>query len=187
MSGDPSRVERYLAHLDVLSGGVEPQFWPVESTWPGHHGVTAIGYRDMPDDGLLLGFTYGLSLSQQDEWRYGRPELSICVRSKDAAWVLAIAHLAERLRHDCPFTYGDTINFGEPIAQDSPMDGFVVSAPIALDAADAHIELGDDLPVHVVGMYPTYDSERRFVSQHGLEAFWKRDWDPYDVTRPPAA
>jgi hypothetical protein len=186
MNGNPSRVERYLRHLDVLSGTVEPQFWPVESTWPGHHGVTAIGYRDMPEAGLLLGLTYGLSLAHQDAWLRGKPELSICVRSDDVAWALAIAHLAERLRHDCPFSYGDTINFGEPIASDSQMDGFVVFAPIAIDAADAHVEVGDDLPIHIVGMYPTYGSERRFISEHGLEAFWKLDWDPYDVARPPA-
>jgi hypothetical protein len=43
------------------------------------------------------------------------------------------------------------------------MDGFVVFAPIALDAADAHVEVGDDLPIHVVGMYATYGSERRFT------------------------
>jgi hypothetical protein len=131
--------------------------------------------------------TYGLSLAHQDAWQHGKPELSICVKSADAAWVLAIAHLAERLRHDCPFSYGDTINFGEPIAEGSPMDGFVVFAPIALDAADAHVEVGDELPIHIVGMYPTYASERRFISQHGLEPFWTLDWDPYDVARPPAA
>ena len=78
-----TRVERYLTHLDVLSGGVEPQFWPVDSTHPGHQGLTAIGYRDIPEKGLLTGITYGLSLTRQDEWRLGRPELSICVRSQD--------------------------------------------------------------------------------------------------------
>ena len=187
MSANPSRVERYLAQLDVLSGDVEPEFWPVESTWPGHHGVTAIGYRDMPENGLFLGLTYGLSLAHQDVWRHGRPELSICVQSDDATWVLAIAHLAERLRHDCPFSHGDTIDYGEPIARGSQMDGFVVCAPIALDAADAHVEVGDDLPIHIVGMYPTYGSERRFISEHGIEAFWRLGWDPYDVARPPAA
>lgn len=46
---------------------------------------------------------------------YGRPELSVSVRSDDPAWVLAIAYLAEQLRHECPFSYGDTINFGEPM------------------------------------------------------------------------
>ncbi len=76
----PTRVERYLAHLDALSGGVEPDFWPVTSTFPGHHGITAIGYHDLPEKGLILGLTYGLSLSNQEAWRTGRPELSICVR-----------------------------------------------------------------------------------------------------------
>ena len=109
------------------------------------------------------------------------------MKSDDAAWVLAIAHLAERLRHDCPFSYGDTIDFGEPIAKDSQMDGFAVFAPIALDVADAHVEVGDDLPIHIVGMYPTHGSERQFILVHGLDAFLQLDWDPYDVARPPAA
>ncbi len=181
-----TRAERFLAHLDDLSGGVEPEFWPVESTVPGHHGVTAIGYRDMPEDGILLGFTYGLSLNRQEVWRHGRPELSISVRSDDPAWVLAIAYLAEQLRHDCPFSYGDTINFGEPISAESGLDGFVVFGPLALDPADARIDVGDDLPVIVAGMYPTYAVERQFIAEQGLDAFWRLGWDPYDVTRPPA-
>jgi hypothetical protein len=119
--------------------------------------------------------------------RAGRPELSICVKSQDPAWVLAISYLAERLRHDCPFSYGNTINFGEAISSDSSMDGFVVFAPIALDPADAHVDVGDELPIHIVGMYPTYASERRLIAEHGLEAFWQKEWDPYDVTRPPVS
>lgn len=187
MTEDAPRVAKYLAHLDGLSGGVEPKFWPIESTWPGHPGVTAIGYQDMPEDGLFLGLTYGLSLAHQDEWQHGKPELSICVKSDDPTWVLAIAHLAEQLRHDCPFGYGDTINFGEPVVSGSQLDGFVVFAPIALDAADACVDVGDDHPIPIAGMYPTYASERQFIAQHGLEAFWKLDWDPYDVTRLPVA
>ena len=181
-----TRVERYLAHLDALSGGVEPMFWPVESTSPGHQQLTAIGYHDLPEPGLLLGLTYGLSLARQPEWTQGRPELSILVRSDDPAWVLSIAYLAERLRHECPFGYGDTVNFGEPIAAGSALDGFVVFAPLALDQDDARIDVGEDLPVNVVGMYPTHASEREFIKEHGLEAFWQLDWDAYDVTRPPA-
>ena len=34
-------------------------------------------------------------------------------------------------------------------------------------------------------VYPTHASERAFIAQYGLEAFWKLDWDPYDVARPP--
>jgi hypothetical protein len=181
-----TRVERFLSHLDRLSGGVEPKFWPVESTAPGHKGLTAIGYGNMPEDGLLLGVTYGLSLTRQESWRAGRPELSISVRSEDPAWVLAIAYLAEQLRHDCPFSYGNTINFGEPIAAGSALDGFVVFGPLAFEPADARIDVGDDLPIIVVGMYPTYAIERQFIAENGLEAFWKLDWNPYDVVRRPA-
>lgn len=181
-----TRVERFLAHLDGLSGDVEPQFWPIESTAPGHHGLTAIGYRDMLEDGLQVGVTYGLSLTRQESWRLGRPELSISVRSDDPAWVLAIAYLAEQLRHDCPFSYGDTINFGESVAAGSSLDGFVVFGPLAFDPDDARADVGDDLPIVIVGMYPTYAIEREFIAENGLEAFWKLEWDPYDVARPPA-
>lgn len=180
-----TRIEKFLSHLDGLSGGVEPQFWPVEATSPGHHGVTAIEYHDLPDEGLLLGVTYGLSLARQEAWRLGRPELSISVRSDDPAWALAIAHLAEQLRHDCPFSYGNTINFSGPIAAGSSLDGFVVFAPLAFDPGAARVDVGDDLPVTIVGMYPTYAAERQFIAEKGLEAFWALDWDPYDVTRPP--
>lgn len=185
-AGVSTRVEKFLAHLDRLSGGVEPKFWPVESTSPGHEGVTAIGYKNMPEEGLFLGVTYGLSLARQEAWRLGRPELSVSVRSDDPAWVLAIAYLAEQLRHECPFRYGDTINFGEPIAAGSALDGFVVSAPVAFGPDDVRVDVGDDAPIQIAGMYPTYAVEREFIAERGLEVFWALEWDHYDVERPPA-
>jgi hypothetical protein len=185
MTAGTSRVERYLAHLDALSDDVEPEFWPVESTKPGLKGVTAIGYRGLPEPGMLLGLTYGLSLVDHELWQHGKPELCICVQSEDPLWVLAVATLAEQLRGDCPFQYGDTLNFGEPIAPGSALDGFVVFASSVVDREDARVEVGDDHPVHLVGLYPTYLSERQFIRQYGLDAFWKLDWDPYDVSRPP--
>lgn len=178
-----TRVERFLAHLDGLSGGIEPEFWPVESRHPGHHRLTAVGYRNVPEKGLLTGITYGLSLARQESWRNGRPELSICVRSDDPTWVLAIAYLAHSLIHDCPFSYGNTINFGEPITADTQLDGFVVFAPLIVGPEDSRVDVGDDLPINILGMYPTSASERRFITEKGLEAFWRLDWDPYDVTR----
>jgi hypothetical protein len=115
----------------------------------------------------------------------GRPELSISVRSDDAAWVLAIAHLAEQLRLDCPYSYGDTINPGEPVAAGSSLDGSPCSV-LSHSADDARVDVGDDLPIMVVGLYPTYAVEREFIAEHGLEAFWELEWDPYDVARAPA-
>lgn len=186
MTVGPTRVERFLAHLDALSGGVEPEFWPVEPTKPGLKGVTVISYRGLPEAGMFLGFTYGLSLADHDLWQHGKPELCICVQSDDPLWVLAVATLAEHLRGTCPFQYGDTLNFGEPIASGSAMDGFVAFAPAVVERDDARIEVGDHHPVNLVGLYPTYLSERHFIRQHGLKAFWQLEWDPYDVTRPPA-
>jgi hypothetical protein len=49
-------------------------------------------------------------------------------------WVLAVATLAEHLPGECPFPYGDTLNFGEPIAHGTEMDGFVVLGIGDLDA-----------------------------------------------------
>ena len=187
MTPAPSRVERYLAHLDALTGGVEPQFWPVPSTHSDLPRVMAIGYRDSPEAGLFTGLTYGLSLAENALWQHGRPELCISVRSDDPAWVLAAAFIAEQLRGSCPFQYGDTLNFGEPIAAGSAMDGFVVFAPAVLDRDSATVEVGDDHPLHVQGLYPVHASEREFIRTHGLQAFWQLDWDLYDVTRAPVA
>lgn len=177
---------RFLAHLDALTGGIEPEFWRVEPTKPDLPAVTAVGYRDLPEPGMVLGFTYGLSTAQHDRWRSARPELSICVRSGDPAWVLAAATIAEQLRGDCPFQYGDLLDFGSPIAADTAMDGFVVFAPAAVDPDDAEVAVGEELPVRLVGLYPTYASERQFIRDNGLEAFWQLDWDLYDVSRGPA-
>lgn len=83
-----------------------------------------------------------------------------------------------------PFSYGNRSNFGEPIADDTRLDGFVVFAPLVVGPDDSRVDVGNDLPIIIVGMYPTYESERRFINEKGLEAFWRLDWDPYDVSRP---
>lgn len=38
----------------------------------------------------------------------------------------------------------------------------------------------------IVGCYPIHESERLYVNQHGLAAFWDLDWDPYNVRQTPA-
>ena len=110
-----SRAERYLAHLDRVSGGLEPRFTRVASTRPGLHGVTVISYEGVPEPGMLTALTYGVSLATHPEWRLGKPELALSVRSLDPAWGYVLGHVAETLRCECPFAYGDTINLGEPV------------------------------------------------------------------------
>src|SRR5206468_3446633 len=130
-----SRVENYLAHLYRLSSGVEPRFLPIASTHEGIKDVTVMAYRNLPDD-LATALTYGLSLAHHPDWRHGRPELCLSVRSDDERWAWALGHLAERLRGSCPFSYGNTINFGERISPDSPLTAFVVYAPAVVDRDD---------------------------------------------------
>lgn len=108
------------------------------------------------------------------------------MRSTDRRWAQAAAFIAEQLRGECPFQYGDTLNFGEPIAPESAMDTFLAFAPAVLDREDARVEVGKDHPVNIVGLYPHHHSEREFVRRHGPAAFWNLEWDPYDVTRRPA-
>jgi len=185
-----TRVERYLAHLDHLSGGVEPEFFRIGSHDSGPN-VTSILYRALPETGLLTAFTYGLSLAEHQEWKVGRPELCISVSSDDVRWGLAIGNLASTLAGDCPFRYGDTIDIGEPITEGTRMSAFVVFAPSVVDREHYLNVLGepeDAAPsevINIAGMYPIYNSEREFIHAEGLEAFWKLDWDPYDPLREP--
>lgn len=182
----PTRAELYLAHLDRLTDSIEPDFQPVDSTHPGLPRVMSIIYRDLPGPGLLTGLTYGLSLAEHSEWPHGKPELCISVQSEDISWPLAVAYLAEHLRGEAPFCYGDTLNFGEQIVPESKMTAFAIFAPAVLDREDfLNIDVGD-ARINIAGCYPIHDVERQYIQEYGLEDFWRRDWDPYDVTRPPA-
>jgi hypothetical protein len=185
-----SRVEKYLAHLDELSGGVEPRFHHITTSREKQTAVTVMIYKNLPAD-LTTGLTYGLSLATHPEWKLGSPELCISVRSTDPSWVMAVGCMAEQLRGDCPFCYGDTINFGEPIAERSEMTAFVVFAPSVLDKEGRRVDVsapgheGHDI-INIAGMYPIHEVERQYIQANGLEAFWNTDWDMYDVRRKPS-
>lgn len=187
-----SRVENFMNHLDRLSGGVEPQFFPVDSTKPGLPRVTAITYRNLPEDGLLTTVTYGLSLAQHDLWRISSPELCMAVRSDDVIWAHALAFMAETYRGVCPFSYGNVIDFGEQVADESAMTAFLVFAPVVLDRED-YLRIDVGAPGHeghdvinIQGVYPIHEAERQFIAESGFTAFWDLEWDPYDVRRQPA-
>ena len=70
----------------VCSGGAEPLFFPVESTQKGLKGITVITYLGVPEPGMLTAITYGISLTDHPEWKFGKPELCITVRSDDVIW-----------------------------------------------------------------------------------------------------
>jgi Suppressor of fused protein (SUFU) len=180
-----TRVEHYVHRLTAMAGGVAPRQWIVESTKPGLKGVAALGFPDTPQPGTMISVTYGLSLTEHPTWTNSKPELGMCVTSEDPSWMLVPATIGERLCGQCPFSYGDLINWGGPIAPDTQLDGFVAFAPTFISGADARIDLGDPLPVNIVQLYPTYARERDFIGQYGLQAFFSRRADFADVRRPP--
>jgi len=149
--------------------------------------VTALVYRDLPEPGFITGLTYGLSLADHPEWRLGKPELMITVESTDINWAIVPAIFADEWRGQQAFIYGSTMNHGEPICPETKMSAFVIFAPAILEPADCDIDVGEPRKVILNGCYPIHESERKFIQANGLEAFWKLDWDPFDVGRAPVA
>ncbi len=177
-------AEKYLRHLDHIFQQ-EPEFHKNESLIDGIPGVTAIVYKDIPEKGYTTALTYGLSLVKHPEWKFGRPELCISVESPNLDWGQVVGYIANKLRGDCPFTYGQTINFGEKISDDSEMNAFFIFAPSTLDKNDyLNIDIGADYKISIAGLYPIYSEELETINEIGLEAFWHHpDFDNYSVTR----
>ncbi|HSA49671.1 MAG TPA: suppressor of fused domain protein [Yinghuangia sp.] len=188
----PSRVHAYSAHIDRLVGDAEPEVFVAPSTRHDVPGVTALRFAGLPRRGMATSITYGVSLVRHRSWEHGTAELCMCVRSSDAIWSRVLGYLGEQLRGVCPFTYGNTIDFGERIASDTRMTAFFVHASTVIEREDAiGIDVsepslsGTDL-ITIQGMYPIHEIERQFINERGLDAFWNQVWDTYDVSRPPA-
>ena len=64
MSTPGEWASRYLDRIIKLAGGREPGIHLVDETQPELHlpRVTAFCFPDLPEAGLMTGFTYGLSL-----------------------------------------------------------------------------------------------------------------------------
>jgi len=177
-------VEKFMAHLDRIFQ-TKPEYYQEESKTEGIGGVTSIVNKDIPEKGMITGITYGLSLGNHPDWKFGRPELIITVDSKDASWAQVAGYLANSLRGNCPFSYSNTINFKEKISDESEMDVFLVFAPSILNKKDfMNIDFGLDYKINIAGLYPIYASEMEYIEKNGLEKFWKHtDFDMYNVNR----
>jgi len=184
MTQTKSAAERYLDHLGEIFQQ-EPEFYQINSFDEELPGVTAIVYRDIPEKGDITAFTYGLSLGSHPDWKYGRPELCISVESTKIEWGHVAAYIASKLRGDCPFLYGQTVNFGTAISDDSEMDAFFIFAPSILEREDyTDIEVGEDYKINIAGLYPIYGEEIEVFEKIGLEKFWHHaDYDNFSVSR----
>jgi len=182
---EDSPAERYLEYWTNYFNA-EPLFYRNESLTQGIPGVSTLVFKDFPEKGLITGLTYGLSLVKHPDWKNGRGELCICVESESLDWAQVAGYIANKLRGNCPFSYGNTINFGQPISNDSEMDAFLVFAPgIFEDQKDyLDIDIGCEYKINVAALYPIYSEEIKVISEIGLEKFWHHpDFDMFDVNR----
>lgn len=177
-------AERYLEYLDNIFQ-TEPEFFKNDSLIESIPGVTSIIYKDIPEKGYITAFTYGLSLVKHPEWKFGRPELCISVKSSSIDWGQVLGFVANKLRGNCPFSYGQTINFHAQISDDSEMDAFFVFAPSTLDIDRyLNVDIGTDYKISIAGLYPMYSDELEIYEKIGLEAFWHHpNFDNYSVKR----
>lgn len=186
LSTPRDRLSQFLDRLDAIFK-VEPEFFPFESKLAGAPNLACMVYREIPEPAHITGVTFGLSEVGHPTWHRGRPELIISVQSTDVAWPLAVAEMANQLRGHCPFGYGDVIDFGGKISEESEMSAFLVFTPSILAPHVAlGIDVGAEQPINIAGMLPIYDSERTVLAEIGLEQFCKHPrFDRYDVRRAP--
>lgn len=179
-------IDKYMAHLDKIFQ-IKPEYFKEKSQIKGLPGVTTIVYKDIPEKGMITGVTYGLSLVKHADWQLGRPELIITVNSNEVSWAKVAGFLANNLRGECPFSYSNTIKFGNKVSNDSNMDAFLVFAPAILNKNDAtNIDIGLDYRINISGLYPIYTAEAELIETIGLEKFWKHpDFNMYDINRKP--
>jgi hypothetical protein len=175
--------EIFLAHLDSITGNLEPDIRLVQSEDAKLPDVAVLTYENWPKPGFITAFTYGLSLANHPDWKRGRCELMISMESLVHAWPFAIGSLVSRLRGRCPFSYGNTIKYGRSISEESEMDAFLVFAPPHLDQEQKAVRM-NKYDCFIAGVYPLYSSELDLYEQIQLEAFWHHPgWDPLNPQR----
>jgi hypothetical protein len=150
----------------------QPVIRTIDSTTPWLPPVSCFIFHGVPDAGMTTAVTYGLSEANHPEWKFGKPELIVTVKSPAESWGLAAAFFAEQYRGNKSFTYGSVFMLNEPISPQSEMSGFLVFTPAALDRLSLRIELPTKT-INLAGMYPIYAGEPELIRSIGLEEFWQ--------------
>ena len=163
--------EEFLLKINGLFGQ-QPVIRKIDSTKPGLPPVSCFIYHDVPDAGMTTAVTYGLSEAEHPDWKFGKPELAVTVKSVAESWALAMAFFAEQYRGDQSFTYGSLFMLDEPIGTESEMSGFLVFTAATVGEHPLKIELPTKT-VNLAGMYPIYAGETELIRQIGLQAFWE--------------
>ena len=184
-------LEQFLRWLDEQAGATGVYEYVSEPTGE-EQPVLSIRYMDCPEPGTMLGFTYGVSLVANPLWGGLRPELAICVDSTDPRWAWALADIGDRVRATSVFLPGDTIELGERISDESPMDSFVLWHQLLTDddailAVEGHeVVLVQALPVHRSELdHIRRETDRAVGVRAFLRGLAERDIPVTDVRRDP--
>lgn len=179
----PSNAELFMDHLASVFGD-EDAIHKTNSP-DGGSPVSVFVYKNIPEEGMITGVTYGLSTSPFPAWKFSRPEMIVSVQSLELDWPCSAATFAALFRGKKTFQYGDVFTTDYPLAPDTKMDGFLVFAQSILSDEFVSVQL-NDYKVHFSQFYPIYRKELVVYEKIGLEAFWQhKDFDMYDVARKP--
>ncbi|HXK58858.1 MAG TPA: hypothetical protein PLP42_03095 [Acidobacteriota bacterium] len=106
-----SALEQYLAILDELTGQQPKQIYQIIGREDPPQ-LIVFSYANIPEEDQQTAFTFGLSSIEKAEWKLGRPELVISVKSLDPSWPLALGDIAARCRNELLFECGTILDFG---------------------------------------------------------------------------
>src|SRR5687767_10897128 len=99
----PSNPEIFLEHLQRVFGD-EDAIHKADAPDDGPP-VSVFVYKNVPEDGMITGVTYGLSIHPFPAWKFSRPEMIVAVQSLDTAWPCAAGVFAADFRGKKPFQY----------------------------------------------------------------------------------
>ncbi|MDN3576433.1 suppressor of fused domain protein [Chitinimonas viridis] len=174
------KIDKYFDHVESIAGR-EGAFFRMENDPK----IIVSSYVDVPEAGCLTAFSFGLSLADCKEWRYSKPELVISMDSTDIAWALAMGELVRCGWGRCLFSYGEVLDFGRQISEESDMSAFLVFASSSLEVSDLRVDL-DDWIVNISQIYPVHKQEVSLIREIGAERFfYDFNIDFFDPRRKP--
>jgi hypothetical protein len=181
--GMSKTIDEYVRKIDALAAASGDVY---EVTDTGEcPPVWLVRYRDVPESGYSIAFTCGLSSVFHEEWRFGRPELLVCVNSCDLEWGIALGEVVRTFRAKRLFSIGSVFTLGDKIVESSGMDSFLMFVCTVLDEGDQQVML-EGRVINFVQAYPIYSSEIDLIRSQGAEAFFfDSGVDFIDVGRPP--
>ena len=171
----------YEGEVYKLTGDEEDE----EGEGPGEPPLWVVIYDDVPDDGSITAFTYGLSrVSPTDGGDGLGRELVLSIESDNIDWGFAAGFLAKSMRGKCPFEKGNVIKFGERVVKESGLNAFVVYTPTVLDEDQCVLEL-EEGDIEFMQIVPIYEEEIPVLEKLGVDAFFADEsFDIYKVNRP---